>query len=194
MGGTCEITLSTEKVVQLVYGAQHPGSGTVYLQSVRMRKVDEQSGVALCYRSLLSNNAGRLAALVRDQVPEIDAVVSPPSSRQDAVPYREAILRDRPGTPDLSGDFTRAGKTKAGDSKTTVKDMVDEFQYRSVKDLSGVKSLLIVDESISTGKTVAAVLQHLYANGLPEDCRITVAVWAKLSPRTKATPAEGAKG
>ncbi|MFG1255712.1 phosphoribosyltransferase [Xanthobacter flavus] len=133
--------------------------------------------------------SGQLAAIVGQAAPSLQAVVSPPSTRLDAAPYREAILRSQPTVADLSREFDRAKNVKAGDPRSTVKDMVSEFLYRPVTKLSDFKSLLIVDESISTGKSVAALLQHLYANGLSQECQITVAVWAKLGPRTEATPA-----
>ncbi|MCC3243803.1 phosphoribosyltransferase [Methylocystis sp. WRRC1] len=40
--------------------------------------------------------------------------------------------------------------------------------------------MLIVDESVASGKTVAAVLEHLRHAGLPGDCKIMVAAPAWL--------------
>ena len=43
------------------------------------------------------------------------------------------------------------------------------------------KSLVIVDESLASGRTVAAMLHHLRQAGLPKDCVVYVAVAAYLA-------------
>jgi hypothetical protein len=100
-----EFTLPTGEKVILIYGARHPGKGTRYLNAVRIRPVDEASDMALEYRSMEKFYARELAKLVELGAPTFDAVVSPPSSRRDAEPYRQATPRDRltvtPVTPPL---------------------------------------------------------------------------------------------
>ena len=111
------------------------------------------------------------------EVPDFDAAVSPPSSRQDADPYRDSILRDTK-VRDLTPNLSRNGDAKASDNKATVQDVIDEFVYKPDGSENSIKSLLIVEESTAEGKTVAAFLHHLRAAGLTESCSITIAVWA----------------
>jgi orotate phosphoribosyltransferase-like protein len=57
----------------------------------------------------------------------------------------------------------------------------------------GIKSLLIVDESVSSGRTIAAVLAHLRRAGLPKDCIVYVAAAAWLvDKKLKPMPAVAA--
>lgn len=172
-------TLPTGETVKRIYGVRHPGEGTTYLNAVRATKVDEASGMASEYRAMKPFYGRRLAEEVKRETPDFDAVLSPPSNRQDAVPYRDGILSDTKAR-DLTGNFSRHGKIKAADDKATVQDVIGEFIYKPDGSEGSIKSLLIVDESTASGKTVAAVLHHLRAAGLPETCSITIAVWARL--------------
>src|SRR5262249_3555642 len=53
---------------------------------------------------------------------------------------------------------------------SSVEEIHDEFDCQSARDDSEVKSLLVVDESLASGRTVAAVLDHLRKAGLTKDC------------------------
>lgn len=177
--GITEFALPSGEKVTLIYGAQHPGRGTHYLQGIRVGAIGDNSSLAKEYRGLLPIFTQELADLARQEVPSFDAIVSPPSGRSDAAPYRSAILNGQK-TTDLTKAFTRQDKFKALKGNTTVDDMVTEFVYTPTGNEAEIKSLLVVDESISTGKTVAAVLHHLRKAALPDGCKIWTAVWAKL--------------
>src|ERR1700728_3307354 len=90
-----EFTLPTGEKVTLIYGAKHPGKGTTYLNAARMGPVDEKSHMAVEYHAMESFYGLQLAAHVKSEVPDFDAIVSPPSSRPDANPYRYEVLRGR---------------------------------------------------------------------------------------------------
>jgi predicted amidophosphoribosyltransferase len=123
-----------------------------------------------------------LAEFVVKAVPEADAVIMAPSSRDDAKPYADAILKRLNSSSDLSERLSRTGKVKAADAETTGEMLVQDLTYRGAGDEPGIKSLVIVDETFATGKTVAAMLAVLRANGLPvhEDCKVTVATALKV--------------
>jgi hypothetical protein len=104
-----DFTLPTGEKVTLIYGAKHPGRGTTYLNAARMGAVDEKSNMAVEYHTMERRYGSELAAKVKCEVPDFDAVVSPPSSRPDANPYREALLRDR-SAHDLTSYFSRKAK------------------------------------------------------------------------------------
>ena len=175
-----EFTLPTGERVTLIYGAKHPGKGTTYLNAVRMGPVDEESGVAREYHSMENIYGEMLAAAVAQKASDFDAVVSPPSSRQDADPYRRAVLRRNKLAADLTNNFSRKGEVRVGQDGITLEQAINEIIYVSDGNESRVRSLLIVDESVASGKTVAALLHHMRNAGLSSECRVTVATWAKV--------------
>jgi adenine/guanine phosphoribosyltransferase-like PRPP-binding protein len=77
-------------------------------------------------------------------------------------------------------NFSRKGKVKIGHDDTTLEQAIDELVYTADGAESGIKSLLIVDESSASGRTAAAVLHHIREAGLTASCEVTVVVWAKL--------------
>lgn len=178
---TSEFELPTGEKVSVIFLRQLPDLGElIYLQSIRSGRVDEDSLIARIYRNLLVRFAMLLAAEVKARI-SFDAVVSPPSSRTDADPYREAILRDAKCL-DLSPRFSRIGKTRAATAKS-LEEVFAEFQYKPAGDEGSIKSLLIVDDSVASGSTIAALLHHLRKAGLPSNSVITAAAPALLQHR-----------
>lgn len=171
--------LPTGETIDLVYGAEYPNKGTVYLQGIRSGNVKEKGALASEYHGMKKMYAGLLAADVCRAIVKVDAIVSVPSSRADVNPYREEIQR-RCCTESLRGSFSRKGEIKAANGGT-VEDMINEFDYRSAGNEADIKAIIIVDESIATGSSVAAALSHLRTAGLPQDCKVVVAVWGLLT-------------
>jgi hypothetical protein len=173
--------LPTAEKVRLVYGQQHPGKGTTYLNAVRLGNIGDDHDLAWEYRAMLPTFTRDLAELVKSEAADFDAVVSPPSSRADARPFREVILRNTDAV-DLTTGFSRHGVKKMADPATNVQQAIDEFLYTAQGCEAAITSLLIVDESIASGKTIAAVLHHLRQAGLSANCTVRVAAWAKFKP------------
>jgi ABC-type uncharacterized transport system ATPase subunit len=173
-----DFKLPTGELVTVIYGVKYPAKGTTYLQGMRSGRITEEHPEAREYHGMEKVYADQLAAAVAAEITEADAIVSPPSSREDAKPFREAILRKVNTTP-LGGTFSRKEKRKAADAKT-VEEMVEEFEYRAGDNEPDLKSIIVVDESIATGKTIAATLNHLRQTGMLKDCRVVVAVWGLL--------------
>jgi pyrimidine operon attenuation protein/uracil phosphoribosyltransferase len=160
------------------------------LQAVRSGRLAEGSATAQTYKSMERFHASSLAKMVKHSVPEFDTVVSPPSKRSDADVYRNEIVT-RAGSRDLTARFSRKGKINAANA-SSFEEVVDEFEYQFGGDETETKSLLIVDESFASGRTVASVLDHLRKAGLPGDCAVYVAVAAWLvDERSKQAPADG---
>ena len=136
---------------------------------------EKGSFLATAYHNQEPCFAQFLATEVVKEGRTFDAVVSPPSSRNDIDAYRNAILTLAPARV-LSG-FTRKGKVKAGDSGSSLADMIDEFNYAPDGQEREILSLLIVDEIIAEGKTAAALLEHLKRHGLPNEAEVILAVW-----------------
>jgi len=150
--------------------------------------MNENSDGVIAYRKTVPfNKALVLASLAVPDGETFDAVVSPPSSRDDAIPYREACIK-RGKMRDLSQRFTRKGAVKAA-TADTLQEMIGEFVYEPGGDEKSITSLLIVDESLASGRSAAAVLHYLRTAGLPETCKVTVAVAALLAPNSSAKPA-----
>lgn len=169
-----QLELPTGETLEIVYLRKLPDLGDlIYLHSVRTGRVTEP--VEKLYKTMAPFHAGRLAQSV---TPSFDAIVSPPSERADAEVYRNALI-GKPGALDLTDRFSRKGNVKAS-TASSIQEVVDEFDYAAQGDESEINSLLIVDESVASGKTVAAVLEHLRRAGLPGDCKIMVAAPAWL--------------
>ncbi len=178
-----DLTLPTGETVKLVFLRKWPNVGDmIYLQSIRSGRLNEGSDTATSYRNMACFYARLLADEVHDKT-KFDSVVSPPSTRADAMVYRESILESilpNSNVPDLSGGFSRKERAKAA-SASSLEEIVDEFVYKADGHEATIESLLIVDDSIASGKTIAAMLHHLRKAGLPLDCMITVAVPAWLN-------------
>ena len=171
-----QFRLPNGRTVLRVFGVRHPGDGSVYLNGVRMGAVKEKDTIAIEYHNMKQIYALRLANEVANMGATFDAVVTPPSSRDDVNVYRNAILRHICAR-ELSG-FTRKGAIKAGENGTALADVIDEFEYAPDGQEREIRSLLIIDDIAAKGKTTAAILEHLYRNGMPEDAQIMLAVWA----------------
>lgn len=174
-------SLPTDETIDLVYGAEYPNKGTVYLQGIRSGLVSEDSLPSCEYHGMKTTYAQCLAKDVSVEIATASAVVSLPSSRNDVDPYREEILQKCSANL-LEGSFSRKGERKAANGGT-VEDMINEFDYRPAGNEADIETIIIVDESIATGKSVAAALFHLREAGLPQDCKVVVAVWGLLSSR-----------
>lgn len=108
-----------------------------------------------------------------------DAVVCPPSYGDDIEPYRQAVLERWP-VRDITGNFTRQGRNRAVRPDTTVEDMIAEFIYAPDGKEEEIRSLLVIDESVASGKTIAAVLHHLRKHGMLEDAAVAAASCVRM--------------
>lgn len=158
--------------VNLYYFREYKFAGDIqYLQSIRSGAITEESLIALSYKAMAQFYASRLAAMVGGSY---DAIVMAPSSRNDAEPYFEALKQT--AAIDCTSRFSRTNTARAGESTTTLTDLLQAIEYEREGDESELKSLLIVDDVFSSGKTVRALVSKLRDAGLQPDCRIVVAV------------------
>ncbi len=176
---TTTFELPTKRTVQLIYGAKYPNGGTSYLQGMRSKQVVEGSQIAREYHAMSRIYADRLAKEVADHFTNSISLVMPPSSRRDGVPYRDALLL-KLDAQDISTRFTRKGSIKASDG-VSIEKMMEEFEYWAGGDEDQIQNLLIIDESIASGATVATLLAHLSNAGLSQDCKVFVAAWGLLA-------------
>jgi hypothetical protein len=172
--------LPTGECVTLLAVGIGPNPFLYYLHKVRRDKATETD--RLQYENMLPTHAKRLATFVAQIVPDAEALVVPLSSRDDTSPYLKAILEKQPSLLDLSAGLSRRENLKAGDNRTSLEDMIDSLAYKPTGYESKIKSILIVDETVGTGKTAAAILHHLRASGLAfaDKCRVTIVTALKV--------------
>ena len=151
----------------------------IYLQSVRSGRLSKDLLLPQEYKTMAPIYANHLVAAFGN-TSTFDAVVSPPSGRDDAQVYRLALLT-KFAARDLTKGFSRKNLTRAA-TACSLAEMVDEFEYKAEGGESELRSLLVVDEFVASGSTIASVLHHLRKAGLSKDCKITAAVAAWLRP------------
>lgn len=154
-----------------------------HLNNVRTRMVTGDA-MAQAYEGMKSTFAVQLAKEVAQEVPTADTIVVPPSSRSDTQAYLAKILELQPGLRNLSSQMKRKGKIKAIGATSTA-SVVREFEYQPDGKESSIKSLLILDDIVGTGRTSVSMLFYLCRAGLPSDCEITIVTpfWTKRGSR-----------
>lgn len=104
----------------------------------------------------------------------IDSLVRVPSSRCDASPYAEAILKSLPHIRDYSEFFTKDPNWKSG-----IDGDIDHARRAiSVGDFSAaaVNSLAIVDDTLNRGTSIRVVFEAFQRRDLPRAAEIRLIV------------------
>ena len=172
-----DLTLPTGETIRVCYATLSDGWAGNYFNGKRLGFNGE----------LTKHNYNRVIPELRTQlVHEIqqagitfDAVVCPPSMGEDIEPYRQAVLERWP-VRDLTGNFTRQGLKRAVHPDTSVEDMIAEFGYTPDGKEAELRSLLVVDESVASGKTIGAVLYHLREHGMRKDAAVAAASCVRM--------------
>lgn len=173
------LSLPNSVIVQLVYLRRLPNLGDmIHLHAVRSPRAPAAPSTETSYKAMAPFYSTRLANELRTVVGKIDAVVSPPSSRNDAEIYRNRILETLPAV-DLTPRFSRKGLLKSATASSWT-EIFSELSYAATGDEANFNSVVVVDELVAGGKTAAAVIQHLHDAGLPKSCIITIAAPAWL--------------
>jgi len=105
----------------------------------------------------------------------VDAVVSPPTSfPHPPEPYREAIKKKFAKAVDLTERFTRSCDYSSGE-EAAFDRMMEAVSYTPAGDEPQCRTLVIVDDIVSSGRTAALVVSKVRDAGLPVGARILVA-------------------
>lgn len=148
-----------------------------YLQYVRdaalLRRVSVNTDYESEYLRDLDAWTTQLSQLIPNDLAP-DAIALAPSSRTLGVPYRAAISARFPSAVDLSQHFTKTDDTKAGSLKTFA-EVLKGITYAGPPQPS-LGSLLIVDDVLESGRTVASMVNRLLVARMPPTSTITVAV------------------
>lgn len=165
--------------VTLVYLCQLVGFNECgdlhFLQSVRRSNLSPTHPWRTSYPISLSTYKTQLANLVASEVPNVTAVVSPPSRSNHAKPYREALLGVFHDAKDLTAYFRLISDVHAGDEGTSLEAICSALVYTRNGDEPSISSLVIVDDVFNRGRTATSLVKHLRDAGMPLGASITVA-------------------
>ena len=169
------------------HGAEGRRSGLAYLHRVRQfPSLDFSQDEAFYLKHVVPQATRGLAEQLEGRT--FDVVFSPPSSRDDARPYREAIKQRLAPAQDWTDRFRRVADMRAGLSQSC--DAVrDATEFTPDPRIGDVRSVLMVDESVATGVTACAMLTLLRQNGLSLEAEFVVAapLWIVPKPPGEAT-------
>jgi hypothetical protein len=101
-----------------------------------------------------------LAAFSDRGVPHT-ALVVPPSSRNDARPYADALLNAGIATVDLSGCVKRIDSSFRASQSVSFEEVRSSIEIVKRPEASPFGSLIVVDDVLSSGRSVAAVVLSL---------------------------------
>jgi hypothetical protein len=120
---SADLKLPNGESVPLFFLRKWPNLGPlIYLQSVRSGRLNEDSLVSQECKAMAPTYANHLVAAFGN-TSSFDAVVSPPSGRDDAQVYRLA-LANKFAARDLTKGFSRKGVTRAA-TASSLAEMVD---------------------------------------------------------------------
>ena len=105
---------------------------------------------------------------------KFDTLVVIPSSCNDMAPYLETVKQTH-RMRDISSLFRKAADYRARDCKAGMDEVVKNINYQSDQLENEINGLLILDDSVGTGKTVNSIILHLLKNGMGKDVPILVA-------------------
>src|SRR3712207_2681789 len=86
------IKLPTGEEIDIINVVGHGGTVSKYYNGIRRGWIDEDASIARDYRSILPKLVAGIVAGIEKAGTEFDAIVVPPSSRQDAEPFKQAVM------------------------------------------------------------------------------------------------------
>jgi hypothetical protein len=150
-----------------------------YLRHARMRDLGDSASRLLTKAALRRSYERRVKDHAEDLslafAPEpFDAMLSPPSRFQHALPYRCAFQRGGRVGLDLTDCLHRTPGIFSGDG-AKLEDVASGLRIGHCPALGHCRSLLIVDDILWRGVTAVAWVLKLRETGLPEGARIYLA-------------------
>lgn len=93
------------------------------------------------------------------------ALIVPPSSRNDARPYADALLNAGIATVDLSGCVKRIDPSFRAGQSISFEEVRSSIEVVQPPSVSSFDCLIVVDDVLSSGRSVAAVVLALHDSG-----------------------------
>lgn len=78
--------------------------------------------------------------------------------------------------------FAKDGSTRSGESGTSATQLAAELHYTPKGDEHEFSRVLIVDDSIASGRSIAVIIARLLDNGVPSTCKFTAACYFWAQP------------
>lgn len=104
-----------------------------------------------------------------------DLIVSPPSRYKFADIYRNKFIEKNSDLTDLTNNFTRTQDVFSGATDTDYDSLYNSIKFKSTKDISKFRSILIVDDIISSSRTLSVIVKILEENGLNKSSQLFAA-------------------
>lgn len=181
------VKLPSGKSIDLIYLAAYPASPISYLHHKRTPRASLAAEEKVLYLLWEKRYMDALAGAVFVSLKQADAMCCVESSHDDAKKYFEVISNAMVGSEDISDQIHRIDPTiRAAAEDTDDQQIIENFGYHpsGTNNLSGVQSLLIVDDIFNTGRTVDAIQKVIVGTGAPATISITVAVPLYIPPKT----------
>jgi len=158
-----------------------------YLQGIRSG-VLERLGPAMVlkyerrYRLVEPKIIEALCAAIKAKGVTDSVVVVPPSSRSDAKPYATALLEQGIATTDLSHRIERIVSTFRAGAALSFADVRSSLRTVGTPDSAPPSSLIVVDDVLTSGRSVAATVLALRESGfICNETRVLVAAAVSTS-------------
>lgn len=141
-----------------------------YLQGIRSGVLQAvPSAMAKHEESYLMSRPGVIQDLLTafsDRGVQHAALVVPPSSRDDARPYADALLEAGIAKVDLSSFVKRIDSSFRAGQSQSFEEVRSSIEVVQLPNASAFNSLIVVDDVLSSGRSVAAVVIALQESGL----------------------------
>lgn len=175
---TIPFQLPSGKILPLTYAVEFPSLSSLYFQAARIGELESWPFLKsdICRLDYVATQDLYKA---RRRLPNFDAVVAPPSGRSDAGRLKSWLISSR-SMLDISPRFSREGTTAAS-TTSDPEHSHGQFSYSSYADEVNLRSLMIIDDAIASGRTVDNILLHLTHHGFDQSkYTVEVVVWALL--------------
>jgi hypothetical protein len=138
----------------------------------------ENASRALEYANTQKYHTRKLADIVEQGMAggHPDAIVELPSTRNFNKPYTAEIRRRFPDARNLPPIVGRHWKVRSAESASFEEVLADTFIISDNDGLDTLKTVLLVDDILGEGKTVAAIVARLREAGLSSTAHIVLAV------------------
>lgn len=163
-------TFEGTQQAKIVYLKKSPDMGWLSaLQGLRSKTMKCDSEAAREYKSLTWKYAKQLRAEVQGS---FDAMIVPPSTHDRAMPYAQELVECC--HVDITKRFKRAHGTRSGDG-CSITQLMSAVSFSPIGDEANFKKILIVDDIVASGNTVAVIVDKLKSAGMPNQAAVWVA-------------------
>ena len=104
-----------------------------------------------------------------------DLVLAVPSSRNDSQTFLNILKKANPNAIDYSDCFFKDPDWRSG-SGHNLQDAIKHIKIQNNPDFIPYHRIAVIDETISTGNSIAAMIHHMRSHGLNEAVEIWLVV------------------